>query len=99
MMTDAHIAVHYRILNDLQKESRRGMEVLYRTVESDIDMERYHQELADVMGAYDFLHGYSAYVDHQIATAVKEEDEHDRQTAPGPLQPLPDFGGDHAQST
>jgi hypothetical protein len=103
MQTDAHIAVHYRVLNDMQKEPHQNpLPLVYRTAEGDIDLGRYHQELADVMGAFEFMTEYSKYADAQLAAELKaEESEHDRETTPGPLKALPDFGGgdDHAQST
>jgi len=104
MQQDAHIAVQYRVSNDMNRaRTSAKADELYLTPEGDIDLQRYHQELADVMGAYEFMTAYSKYVDDQLAAALKaeaEESEHDRETTPGPLKALPDFGGDdHAQST
>ncbi len=102
IMTDAHVAVQYRVMNDMNRaRTSAKADNVYVTPEGDIDLERYHQELADVMGAYEFMTGYSKFVDDQLAAVLKaEESEHDRETVPGPLKALPDFGGDdHAQST
>jgi hypothetical protein len=101
-LTDAHTAVHYRLLNDLQKDAKRGLELdehgqvkapepsrLYLTTEGDIDMLRYHMEYHAVLAAYDFM------MPVKKEPAVEEESVHDRETDPNGFVPLPNFGGDY----
>lgn len=103
-MTDAHIAVHYRVLNDMQKETQvcvvtdtegnskpMRMGDVYRTSVGDIDMERYHDEHAGVLAAAEFLKMLDA-------AAVAARPTPDQPEAPDAslLTALPDFGGEHA---
>lgn len=93
-LQDAHIAVQYRIQNDLNR-ARTAISsggIVYVTPDGDIDLQRYHLELASISASVEFL-----LTLNRAAMAVRTVVEN---TVPinDNVTILPDFGGDYAPS-